>query len=146
MKGHEKRHAEDRLQAWLDGELAEVEADAVRSHIDECGRCAKALEEVRAVISALLADADVRPLRPMWPAVKAAMSPETRPRFGLSFGFATSLAAAAGLVIGLALGLPDEPQQQAEETDSLYNESILGDDYALTLDQIYVSAFEENGE
>jgi anti-sigma factor RsiW len=145
MRGHRKGHVEDRLQAWLDGELAEADEE-IRNHIDRCESCSKALQEARAVQSALRADSDRPPLRPMWPAVIGAMSREARPRFGFSFGLATSFAAAAGLVIGLALGSSDKLPQRVEQEDSQHAGSLLGDDDVLTMDQIYVSGFYENGE
>ena len=146
MKGRETEHVEEILQAWLDGELGEVEAEAVRGHLAECESCSKALQEAKTVLSALSAEAETSPLRPMWPAVKAGISPAPKTKLGLSFGLATSLAAAAGLVIGLSLGSPGEAPLEGFEADSEYAGAILGTEDILSLDQMYVSAFEEDGE
>jgi anti-sigma factor RsiW len=146
MKGHEVEHVEERLQAWLDGELDESESAAVKRHVESCGRCAGALSELRALREAIADDAESQPLRPMWPAVRAAAYPVSRTRFGLSFGLATSLAAAAGLVIGISLGSLGETPVVGVETESEYAASMLGSDEILSLDEMYVAAFEEDGE
>ncbi len=144
MREREELHVDESLQAWLDGELDEAEAHTVRRHVEECDRCSRAVEELRAVRSVLGSDADLAPLRPMWPAVKARMVAETRPRFGLSFGFATSAAAVAGLIIGLALGGNGDVSQRTAATGD--EESVLGDDALATLDEIYVSLDAGEGE
>jgi anti-sigma factor RsiW len=145
MRGQEEGHVENKLQALLDGELGDVESEAVRGHLAQCKSCSKTLEESKAVLSALSAESEASPVRPMWPAVKAVISPAPR-RLGFSFGLATSLAAAAGLVIGLSIGSPGEAPVESPETDSEYTDAILGTDDILSLDQMYVSAFEEDGE
>ena len=146
MKGREEGHVEGRLQAWLDGELDESDSAAVNRHVESCERCAGALRELEALRGAITADAESEPLRPMWPAVKAAAYPVSRTRFGFSFGLATSLAAAAGLVIGISLGSFGNEPAAIVETESEYAGSMLGSDEILSLDEMYVTAFEEDGE
>lgn len=146
MRGEMKGHVEGIIQAWLDGELGAEEAETVREHLAVCESCSKALEESKAVLRALSADAQSGPIRPMWPAVKARISPSREKRFGLSFGLATSLAAAAGLAIGISLGSMGGAPQESYDADSEYTGSILDSDDILSLDQMYVAAFEKDGE
>lgn len=147
MSGADKRHVEDRLQAWLDGELSEAEGAKTRSHVESCAQCSRALKETEATLKALRKYEDAEPLRPMWLAVRAGMAAGARPRFGLSFGFVTSAAAAAGLIIGIMLGTPGRSSAPLEENGSEYSiESTLDDGTVMTLDDMYVSAFSENGE
>ena len=147
MSEAEKRHVDDKLQAWLDGELSENEGEKIRSHVDSCAQCSRALRETEATLEALRKYEDAVPLRPMWPAVRAGMAAAARPRFGLSFGFVTSAAAAAGLIIGIMLGTPGRSSAPTGENGSEYSvESALEDGAVMTLDEMYVSAFSEDGE
>lgn len=143
MKSREEGHVIDRIQAFLDGELGEDEAGAIDRHVASCGGCSEELERAKAVRGALSADAEASPLRPMWPAVKSRMYRESRPGFSLSFGFATAVAAAAGLVIGISLG---SRGMEPESDETVYTGSIMGTEEILSLDQVYVTAFEEGGE
>jgi len=144
MEKHGEGHVEDSLAAFLDGEMTPEEAERVRAHVGECPRCARALEEMRAVVAALREESasSAEPVRPMWPAVQAGIS--SRQRFGLSFGIAASLAAAAGVVIGIALGSAvGGGSVGGAVVESEYTETIVPGDYAMTLDEIYVSVVEE---
>lgn len=147
MKRGEGLHIDGKLQAWLDGELPRAEGEELERHVEGCARCAEAVEEAKAVLEALRSDADAEPIHSMWPAVRAAIAPAEARRFGFAFGLATSLAAAAGLIIGIALGSSGDLSQSPAAVDSGYSEaSLMGDDSLTSLDEIYVSAFEENGE
>jgi anti-sigma factor RsiW len=147
MKRPEELHIDDRLQAWLDAELSGAEAEELERHVERCARCSEALEEAKAVLEALRSDRDAEPIHSMWPAVRARVAPSGARRFGFAFGVATSLAAAAGLIIGMVLGSSgDLPQSQAT-VDSGYSEaSLMSDNSMAGLDDIYVSAFEENDQ
>jgi anti-sigma factor RsiW len=146
MKRPEELHIDEKLQAWLDGELPRSEAEELERHVERCARCCETLEEAKAVLEALRSDGDAEPLHSMWPAVRARIAPGGARRFGFAFGVATSLAAAAGLIIGMALGSTGDLRQSQESVDSAYTEvSLVGDDSLAGLDEIYVSAFDENG-
>ena len=143
----EGQHVDGRLQAWLDGELPEAEAEEVRRHVKGCACCSEEQEAVRAVLGALRSDAGAEPMRPMWPAVRARIAPGAKPRFGFSFGLGTALAAAAGLIIGIALGTSGDLQQTGTAAESQYEvESLLDGDSVTTLDEVYVSAFAQNAQ
>ena len=43
------------LDAWIDGDLDEVEAAAVRAHVDECGSCHEELKLAETVVAELRA-------------------------------------------------------------------------------------------
>jgi anti-sigma factor RsiW len=71
------RHPSESISAYLDGELSGNERDDFVAHIGSCGRCARELEEIQAVRSAVRslpvlelprgliseADAEIIPLR-----------------------------------------------------------------------------------
>jgi len=100
MNGH---HPDDRsMQAFVDGELLPADADRVRTHCDGCAACAARRDELLALGDALRADAGERPLRPVWPHVRARMP--RRVRFDLSFALGAGLAVTAGLLLGVAVG------------------------------------------
>jgi hypothetical protein len=83
----------------------------------------------------------------MWPAVREGLTKRSSPRFDLPFGLAASAAAAAGVVLGLWLGTPNElPSYELETSDSYAEGSLLGDDFVPTLDEIYVYSFGEEGD
>ena len=45
--------ARDSIDAYLDGELTDVDVTALKSHLDECGECREELESARQVLSEL---------------------------------------------------------------------------------------------
>ncbi len=100
MNGH---HPDDRsMQAFVDGELPPADADRVQAHLRGCAACAARRNERLALVDALRADAGERPLRPVWPHVRARMP--RRVRFDLPFALGAGLAVTAGLLLGVALG------------------------------------------
>jgi anti-sigma factor RsiW len=147
MNEHMVLHVEDKIQAFLDGELSRSAAEAVRAHCDRCEKCGTALADLRAVDRVLAADSDPSPIRPMWPGVREGIARHRSPRFGLPFGLATSAAAVAGVVLGVLLGAPGDLSNYEPETSDAYAEgSVLGDDSVPTLDEIYVYSFGEDGD
>ncbi len=120
-------HVHQRLQAYLDGELAPSAARAVEDHVRQCADCRAELEATRAAWLAV--DAATRPglSRSVWPELAArleerrAAGPWTWTQRGLA-----AAAAVAGLVVGLNLGGPaatgvvaSEPSVVAAEADYL---------------------------
>jgi anti-sigma factor RsiW len=146
MKRERELHIDDRLQAWLDGELPRAEAEELGRHVEKCARCSQSLEDSKAVVEALRSDRDAEPLRHMWPAVRARIVPSARRRIGFAFGLATSLAAAAGLVIGIMLGASGGTQPATTASSQYSETSLLGGETLASLDDIYVSAFEESDQ
>jgi anti-sigma factor RsiW len=140
-------HVEDKIRKLLDGELPPDEAAAVRAHSALCERCGEALADLKAVYGALKADREPELLRPMWPVVKRGLTPRSLPTFNFSFGLATSVAAAAGVVLGVLLGTFHELPRYTPSSGGTRNvESYLGDDSVPTLDEVYISSFEGEGE
>ena len=45
--------ASDSMDAYLDGELTDVDVTVLKSHLDECGECREELESARRVLSEL---------------------------------------------------------------------------------------------
>jgi len=146
-------HEQDRIRAWLDGELAPDEAARVREHCAACPDCARALAELTATWQALALGEAPPPPRPAWPGVRAALAGRARarvPRLRLAFGGAGAVV--AGLAIGLALGL-DSPAAPAGEaaaasgggsaaaSELVYDSaSLLVGTAAPTLEGIYAEA------
>lgn len=61
--------ARPRLSAYLDGDLAGTEADAVRAHMDGCAECAGLLADLRDVRDTARALGPIAPPAQSWPAI-----------------------------------------------------------------------------
>jgi len=86
----------ERLSAWLDGELAEEERRETAAHLEDCAECRRELallERLDAALGGLEAPAPAR--------LAAGVLDRLRPR--RRYGW-QSLAMAASLVLGIALG------------------------------------------
>ena len=108
-----RRHVEDRLVAFIDGELPADEAQQIAAHLETCARCREACSELRAVAVALEQTLTIVPAPDDWATIEAAL-PEhraagvadhpthQRPRFSLPSSWARPVfALAATLVIVL---------------------------------------------
>lgn len=89
---------QERLSAWLDGELAGPEHDLVAVHLDGCGGCRRELARLRALDAALgKLSAAVPPELAAKVLARLPQAPQSRPWW-------QSMALAASLVLGLVLG------------------------------------------
>ncbi|MGO9395499.1 MAG: anti-sigma factor family protein [Desulfobaccales bacterium] len=88
---------QDRLSAWLDGELAPEVAAGVARHVESCARCRRELAELEALEQALGSLPEAA-LPPGLPEKVRARLPRPRRRAW------QSLALAASLVLGILLG------------------------------------------
>ena len=70
-------HWTDRLTDYLDGDLSPEEARALELHLDGCGPCATALEELRAIVEAAAALPEHPPARDLWPGIEARLKTRT---------------------------------------------------------------------
>jgi anti-sigma factor RsiW len=140
-------HVEDRFEALLSGELSAEEAGRVQAHCDACPECGRALAEAQRAWEALgEAEAPVQPPS-LWPRLEARLAPRRSPRVRLTFALGASAAALAGLVLGVYLGsqfLGDSNTWQQETWSQVG--SLIADGGQGSLDQVYVTGFEEEEE
>ncbi len=61
----------DRLSDYLDGELPAAEAESLERHLAGCEACARALEELRAVVARARDLEPAEPPRDLWPEIAA---------------------------------------------------------------------------
>jgi hypothetical protein len=59
MQDRNGRHPDEMISALFDGELAPEEWTAVKAHLEECRRCRRLLEEIKAISAAMPADPPV---------------------------------------------------------------------------------------
>jgi len=105
MNHHPKDHpAEEKLSAFLDGDLAADEAGQIRQHLEECPQCRQNLDDFRQLKTQLSVLAKVQAPESLWQKVRLSLS-EQQPIQNSSgwrrwnfWGWTLSLAAtAAGL-------------------------------------------------
>jgi len=140
-------HIDDRLEAFVAGEVTAEEAGRIRAHCTDCPRCRRALAETRAVWDALGNDASPELPRPLWPLLRARLEKPISPRARLALTVSASAAAVAGLILGIYLGsqFMGAPSAWQQETWTQVG-SLLADGGQGTLDQVYVSGFDEGGD
>lgn len=94
---------EERLGAWLDGELDAAQEETLRTHLRECQDCCRELASLQRLLAAARnLPSAVDPPRDLWPEVEASLplGPSAAQRGRLPW-----LAAAAALVILLGAGV-----------------------------------------
>jgi anti-sigma factor RsiW len=109
MKQEKDSHVEDRLQAFLDGEMSERESDAVRRHCDVCLPCRRALDDWKRLGESMRSEACPEPMRPFWPAVQTRLHSRLQARVRLLLAFGTSIAAVLGFLLGIFVGGTNVP-------------------------------------
>lgn len=140
-------HVEHRIQACIDGELDPAEARAVRAHCAVCDRCGRVWAEIETVVRALDEGRPIAPAGSLWPLVAARLrGSDARLRLRPALALSAGLAVVAGLVIGLKVG--HSPGQNASGNGAgialLAVGSLLDDDAATTLDEVYLTASVED--
>ncbi len=96
-------HPDEELSAYVDGELATGEIQAVSGHLAGCPQCRRLLQEIDAARTAVRALPRLEPDMVAWP-VPAVAGAGGRARRGRRVGVGVALAAgAAALVAGFAL-------------------------------------------
>jgi anti-sigma factor RsiW len=93
------------LSAFVDGDLSAAEAQAVRAHGAGCPRCAAALADLSALVSAARGLDRPEPPPTLWPAVAGALERHDRPWWMTLRLFGTGALAGAAAVSIVALGL-----------------------------------------
>jgi anti-sigma factor RsiW len=96
---------EPRLIRLVSGELDAREAQDLERHLEECPRCAGALEELRTTWSILGEWTEDAPAADLWPTVRATLELDARGRGGwLPQSRPAMLRAAASLAVAVGLG------------------------------------------
>jgi anti-sigma factor RsiW len=113
----QSNHVEQKIQAWLDGELTAEEAKSVESHCLSCEKCEELWRGQLRIRKMLSAHDASQPSGPMWPAVEERLHGATSSRFGFPFALGTSAAAVAGIVLGVFLGAINESSYENGEQD-----------------------------
>jgi predicted anti-sigma-YlaC factor YlaD len=94
-------HLEHRIEALLDGETVAPESQRIREHLERCSRCARHLEQSMGVRSLLQREAWQAPLPSVWPVLSERLARDRSPKRR----FATAIAVAGSLLVGVSLGL-----------------------------------------
>jgi anti-sigma factor RsiW len=108
-------HVENRIQAWLDGELTASEAEAVENHCRICDSCGERWQEQLEIRSMLSAAPLEESVAPMWPVVEKRLQGSAG--FTLPFAFGASAAAVVGIALGVFLGTINETPYENGEQD-----------------------------
>jgi hypothetical protein len=114
VDGRRGGHVTEELSAYLEGDLGARAAEAVRAHLDGCADCARAAEEMRAIVAGARGLARPEPPPTLWPAIAGKLAEEERGTFWRPFfvrGFAVGGLAGAALavVIGISVGVRRQP-------------------------------------
>ena len=144
-------HVLDRLQRYVDDELAAADRRAVAEHCAECAGCARTLAELQGLWTEVAALREPVPGAPLWPLLQARVAAERRgggvepagrpwqrPAWGLA-----GAALAAGLALGLVLGDAGADKHagwSAGAPEAGAVESLLLDDGATTLGGLWLAA------
>jgi anti-sigma factor RsiW len=105
MNVHDCSWVEDRLDAWLDGELDDAERARLEAEAEGCDWCAKDLaanRKLRAAVAGL--PAEIQPPRDLWPAID-----RQRPRSRSWMPLAAAAVVAVSLVGARVLVPPPAP-------------------------------------
>jgi hypothetical protein len=102
------RHVVDQLSAYLEGDLKERAAAAVREHLAGCPACERAAGELRVMLASARSLDRPEPPPTLWPAIEGALARDEAPllawrRFFVR-GFAFGGLAGAAIVVLLVLG------------------------------------------
>jgi hypothetical protein len=103
------RHMVDQLSAYLEGDMKPRAAEIVRAHLDRCGDCARAADEIRAIVAGARSLERPEPPPTLWSSIEGALAERDVPlldwrRFFVR-GFAAGGLAGAAAVLLLLLGL-----------------------------------------
>ncbi len=142
MNRVECRRLEERIEALLDGELADAEQAALVRHIGSCEKCAAVRAGAKRLHAALAAEKRPEPLRPVWAAVGDRFDRAIGPRASTAFRLAATFAAAAGIILGLFIGSLTGPSAAGNEGTWSDIGSTLGAESGTSLDEIYLSGFD----
>jgi hypothetical protein len=107
--GQSVRHAIDQLSAYLDGDMKPQAAELVRAHLDGCVSCARAADELRAIVAGARSLERPEPPPTLWPAIEGALAEREAPlldwRRIFVRGFAFGGLAGAAVMILVVVGL-----------------------------------------
>lgn len=91
-----------RLSEYLDDELGAEDRGALDAHLENCAACRRTLDELRQVVARARAGTDDAPVRDLWPAIAARLTPAVLPplwRRRISITLPQAVAAGVTLVL-----------------------------------------------
>lgn len=133
---------DERVEAWLDGEVPEAEAEALAAHLRECPECAETLAWARVVRDELRALPRFAAPRRVSRAVLAEtrLDEPSRRRLARWRAVAAAVVAGALLATGLFLGGLDSSRPASEvaraETEVRFALALLGQLQRRTADEV----------
>ncbi len=99
-------HVTQRIQAFLDGELAPDEARLVREHLQACEACRSEVATHRRLHARLMGAGQTPVLAPIWPELSVRLPRYRRQAWPWPYRGLAVAAAAAGILVGWRLGAP----------------------------------------
>lgn len=140
-------HVLEKIRPCLDGELSAAAAEAIRSHCRDCPECARAWEELSVLADLLPSESLERGAPSLWPAVRARLRARPSWFMGPRFAVSASLAAVAGLVLGVLLGGMSGRERAAEAGIAAARlETVWSENWEPTLADVYLAALTEESE
>jgi len=140
------KHVQNKIRAWLDGELPDAEAATVRQHCEICPQCRRTWQEMAAVWDTLALAAAPRLPRPIWPELEAKLVRREPAWHRVALATGGVATAAAGLLLGLWLGTQNGNGQISGWPSLVEQGALFVEGTDLTLDQLYLAAGAEEGE
>jgi len=142
-----ERHVDDRIPAYLDGELKADEAERVLAHCRACASCGRVLDESTRVMERLRAAAAPDPARSFWPYVRAEIARAAERRLGPAFAFGATAAVAAGIALGLLVGTVDRPATAISTEETIWTTvgSTMFGDSQVAFGDSYLSFSDDGG-
>jgi anti-sigma factor RsiW len=146
--GHfESHHVLEKIRPCLDGELSAAVSEAVRSHCRDCPECARAWEELSVLADLLPSESLERESPSLWPAVRARLRARPPWLLGARFAVSASIAAVAGVVLGVLLGGGPGTERAAEAGGvAAHLETVWSENWEPTLADVYLAALTEESE
>jgi hypothetical protein len=133
----------DDLSAYLDGDMKPAIAELVRAHLDGCAACARAADELRAIVAGARSLERPEPPPTLWPAIEGALAEREAPlldwRRIFVRGFAFGGLAGAAVMILLVVAFWRSPRAQSASPAPVVAEDVA----AVALDPMLQEAENE---
>jgi hypothetical protein len=107
------RHVDDeRLSAWISGDLSERDTAVVRAHVESCADCAESVVALRAQVVATRSLHHPEPPPTLWPAIEGALESRRRRLWSWRSSLVGALAGAVGVAVAVwAIGSATQNRQ-----------------------------------
>ncbi len=141
MKMASPHPTNEKILAFLVGELTPAEGEAVSEHCRNCALCRQLLASLSATQEKLATDSPAEPLRPLWPDVHDRLERDRISFLRPAFAMKTAVALVFGIALGLLAGSGSDKVVESEgsylwsvisSTDTVEDWDSLPDIYATT--------------